>query len=244
MATIADVKEQIENANALGRQNLTDKGIDVNGTETTYQLMQMIANISGGSGVSYTSITYNDDDTITLIDTDGTEHTMVCTYEGEKLASVTYGDKEISIGYEGEDLKSVGNTVIDLNGYWYTPTRNEITCTTAGEVMPGNCTKTNDGVAICGYCLRELNSSYFACFVGETAESVQANNLRLEPTAIEYNGKTYYYSSSEPFSSASYIKNAWFIGTYEDGYVNTSRFYCNEKAVTRLLDYYYCKIDE
>jgi hypothetical protein len=71
--------------------------------------------VSGGSGVSYTSITYNDDDTVTLIGTDGTEHTMVCTYEGEKLASVTYDDKQIAIGYEGEDLKNVGNTVVDLN---------------------------------------------------------------------------------------------------------------------------------
>ncbi len=114
MSTINKLKSQIENANALGRQNLTDKGIEVNGTETTYQLMQMIADISGG-GASYTSIVYNEDDTVTLIDTEGITHTMACTYEDGKLISVTYDGKAIELVYEGEELKSIGKTDIDLS---------------------------------------------------------------------------------------------------------------------------------
>ena len=43
--------QKIEQANALGRQNLNAKGITTDGTETTYQIMNMIADIqqSGGS---------------------------------------------------------------------------------------------------------------------------------------------------------------------------------------------------
>jgi translation elongation factor P/translation initiation factor 5A len=69
---------------------------------------------SGGGGVEYTDIIYNEDNSITLTDRDGTEHTMVGTYEGEKLASATYDGKEIAIGYEDNKL-IVGNTVVDLS---------------------------------------------------------------------------------------------------------------------------------
>ena len=69
--------------------------------------------VSGG-GASYTSITYKDNDTIELLDKDGTEHIMACVYEDDKLVSVTYDGKSIKLGYEDDVLKSVGKTAVDL----------------------------------------------------------------------------------------------------------------------------------
>lgn len=84
-------------------------------------LERIISPSTGGDsgGANYTSIVYNNDNTITLLDKDGTTHTMVCTYEDENLASVTYDGKEIAIGYEGDKL-IVGNTMVDLSYVPYT----------------------------------------------------------------------------------------------------------------------------
>lgn len=70
--------------------------------------------VQASGTTSYTNATYNNDNTITLIDTDDTEHTMACTYEEDRLISVTYDGKAIKLGYEGDVLKSVGKTVVDL----------------------------------------------------------------------------------------------------------------------------------
>lgn len=110
---------------------LTDKLVAIgdairekNGTTELIPLADMpqaILDIVSGGGASYTSIVYNEDNTITLTDTDGTEHTMVCTYKDDgKLIGVTYDGKGIVISYEGEDLKSVGNTEVDLTQVHYT----------------------------------------------------------------------------------------------------------------------------
>ena len=45
MGTLTD---RISSANALGRQNLSDKGVNVPDDATTYDIMQSIAEISGG----------------------------------------------------------------------------------------------------------------------------------------------------------------------------------------------------
>lgn len=97
-------------------KDIADAIREKNGTTETMQpadMPQAILDIAGGNGTEYTSIVYNDDDTITLFDTDGTEHTMVCTYEDGVLTSVTYDDKQIAIVYEDNKL-IVGNTVVDL----------------------------------------------------------------------------------------------------------------------------------
>ena len=49
MATIQQLKTQIQNANALGRANLAEKGVTVEETATTYEIMQGIGNISSGA---------------------------------------------------------------------------------------------------------------------------------------------------------------------------------------------------
>ena len=52
MATLQELKEQIENVNALGIKNLAEKGVGFAGfSPTTYEIMQSIADIirDGGS---------------------------------------------------------------------------------------------------------------------------------------------------------------------------------------------------
>lgn len=119
MATIKDVKTQIENANALGVANLNEKGVIIPNTSTTYEIMQSIAKISGGGGdivigADCTNIVYNNDDTITLTDKDGTTHTLVCTYESGKLVGVTYDGRKIDLLYDSAWLDKVGKTDVDL----------------------------------------------------------------------------------------------------------------------------------
>jgi len=138
---------------------------------------------------------------------------------------------------------------IEINAL-FTTTRDELIYDKAGDVMfagyfdstDRTATKTNDGKAIAGYCKRSTGA-YFACYVGETAESVAATNLKIQPTPIEYDGKIYYYSSTSTINRNIDTKKAWYIGSYEDGYVNGSNFVCNPNAIIRLLDYYYRKIE-
>lgn len=49
MATIQQIKDAINSANTLGRTNLAEKGVTVDDTATTYQIMQKISEVSGGS---------------------------------------------------------------------------------------------------------------------------------------------------------------------------------------------------
>ncbi len=113
MATIKELKTQIENANALGVANLTKQGIDISADATTHDIVSAIAEISGVN--QYTSIVCNEDDTITLTDKDGVMHTMVCRYsEDGKLVSVTYDGKSVELTYDGNKLVKVGGTVVDL----------------------------------------------------------------------------------------------------------------------------------
>ena len=116
MATIKEVKEQIENANALGIANLTGQGVELSANATTYEIMKAISEIVSGSGggADYTNIVYNEDDTITLTDKDGVEHTMSCTYEDGKLIGVTYDGKAIELTYDGDVLVKVGRTEVDM----------------------------------------------------------------------------------------------------------------------------------
>ena len=65
-------------------------------------------------GVQYTDIIYNDDDTVTLIDTNGNEHIIACTYENNRLMSMTYDGKEVMTIYDYGDLVAVGETEVDV----------------------------------------------------------------------------------------------------------------------------------
>lgn len=115
MATIKEVKTQIQNANALGIANLTEKGVDISADATTYDIMTAIAEVVGGGGIEYTDITYNEDNTITLTDKDGVDHTMECEYTEGKLTSVKYDGKVVKLTYDGDVLVKVGKSAVDMS---------------------------------------------------------------------------------------------------------------------------------
>ena len=119
MATVQEVKQQIENANALGVSNLTDKGVEISADATTFDIMTAIAEISGGDsgsgGAEYTNIVYNDDNTITLTDTEGIEHTIECEYADGKLVSVNYNGTSVALEYDGDMLVSIDGVAIDMS---------------------------------------------------------------------------------------------------------------------------------
>ena len=52
MATIRELKTQIENANTLGRTNLSEKGVELPETATTYDIMSKIADVTSGGVAS------------------------------------------------------------------------------------------------------------------------------------------------------------------------------------------------
>jgi hypothetical protein len=124
MATIKEVKEQIEAANALGEQKLLEKGVvplqrpGVTGVKplTTYDIMESIGFIQTGGSVQYTDIVYNADNTITLTDKDRVEHTMECTYsEDGKLMGVTYDGKAIELTYDEDMLVEIGKAAVNFS---------------------------------------------------------------------------------------------------------------------------------
>lgn len=50
MSGIEGLKTRVENANALGRQNLTEKGVVISEYSTTYNIMSKIADVESGGG--------------------------------------------------------------------------------------------------------------------------------------------------------------------------------------------------
>lgn len=70
-----------------------------------------------GEELAYKSITYNKDNTITLIDTDDIEHTMECVYTDGVLTEITYDRQPTSIKYEDGALVKIGGTSIDLSNF-------------------------------------------------------------------------------------------------------------------------------
>jgi hypothetical protein len=71
--------------------------------------------ISRGNSIRYKSITYNEDNTITLIDNDDIEHTISCLYEDEKIVSIALDSEEIKLSYDGDNLIAAEDTMINLN---------------------------------------------------------------------------------------------------------------------------------
>ena len=107
----------IDELNAIGNAIRKKKG-----TTAKMQLKDMpqaILSIEGGgsggdSGVVYTNIVYNDDDTITLTDTDGIEHTIVCEYDGDKLIGVTFDGEAVELTYNDDELVGIGEAAVDM----------------------------------------------------------------------------------------------------------------------------------
>jgi hypothetical protein len=65
---------------------------------------------------SYKSIEYNEDNTITLIDHEDVAHTITPTYDIGKVSSVKFDDKVVDLGFDGDQITSIDNKVVDI-GY-------------------------------------------------------------------------------------------------------------------------------
>ncbi len=85
MATIRELKTQIENANALGRTNLSLKGVEIPETATTYDIMSKIAEVSGGGGAEIPA-KEEQEKTITITENGTTE---ILPDTGKALSKVT-----------------------------------------------------------------------------------------------------------------------------------------------------------
>ena len=178
MATLQELKRQIENANALGIKNLADKGVGFAGfPPTTYEIMQGIADIvrdggdDSGGGIQYTSVTFNDDDTISLVDSEGNPHTMSCIYEGDRLKTVTYDGSEVSLTYTGENLTKIGSTEIDLSGLF------EARETVWEDVLQFEVSEDIDGMyqAKTSIDTSKLKTGLYSLRVGDTYQDVVLN---------------------------------------------------------------------
>ena len=83
------------------------------------EMASAILSIQGGGGVTesieYADIVYNEDNTITLTETNGTIHTMACEYDGDKLISITYDGETIELTYDGDVLVAIGGMSVDMS---------------------------------------------------------------------------------------------------------------------------------
>jgi hypothetical protein len=90
------------------------------------ELANKVVEAANNSGINneYKSITYNKDNTITLIDKNDVIHSMSCTYENNKMISITYDGRMINLSYDDNDaLIGIGNKEINLKN---APTQPEV----------------------------------------------------------------------------------------------------------------------
>jgi hypothetical protein len=82
------------------------------------EILEAINNLPSADGLSsgtvYTNIVYNDDNTVTLTDKDGVDHTMVCEYTDGALSGLTYDGKSVELTYEEDVLVNIGAMEVDM----------------------------------------------------------------------------------------------------------------------------------
>lgn len=137
MATIDQIKTQLQNANTLGLTNLATKGVDTTNLDTTYKIMEAIASITGGgsgsggpsfvpldeggSGFYWNGDTTGITDVVTVMEEEDTNiafYKVLAIGENEEPDSKMYYDFIFSIGAE-EDLFRVIPTVTSKdNAIW------------------------------------------------------------------------------------------------------------------------------
>jgi hypothetical protein len=71
--------------------------------------------IGDSDSVNYVKVIWNEDDTISFVDTDGITHLMDCKYEDDKITEVIYNNEKIGINYKNDDLILINDTEIDLS---------------------------------------------------------------------------------------------------------------------------------
>lgn len=68
----------------------------------------------GGGGISYSSITYNSDNTITLKDAEGQEYTLSFNYIDGKVQNIKLDGLVTNVIYEGDNLIQLGDAQVNL----------------------------------------------------------------------------------------------------------------------------------
>lgn len=108
--TIADLKTKIKNANALGRQNLTEKGVEIPETATTYEIMSKIADVSSGIEAIDHTVTFT---------VDGEPYEVVSVKNGNSVNAPTTPTKAGSV------FSGWKNAEGEFVGFPHTPTKTE-----------------------------------------------------------------------------------------------------------------------
>lgn len=68
----------------------------------------------GGKDVKFKSITYNEDNSITIVDNDNKTYTVSCVYENGKIVSIALDDEEVILSYDGDELVGINDSKVDF----------------------------------------------------------------------------------------------------------------------------------
>lgn len=119
MPTIAELKKQIQDANALGRKNLLYKGVTLDKNATTYQIMSKIEDVIVSDDSPIVEITADEHGNIILLDNDGVTRTMELEYNSDGIIkSVTIGELEFEIQYDDfGNLYKLEKTMLELDNF-------------------------------------------------------------------------------------------------------------------------------
>lgn len=102
LQAIADaIREKKNSVESINAQNFPEEILELS--------------IGDGNSVNYVKVIWNEDDTISFVDTDGITHLMDCKYEDDKITEVIYNNEKIGINYKNDDLILINDTEIDLN---------------------------------------------------------------------------------------------------------------------------------
>ncbi len=112
MPTLHDLKRQIENANALGVRSLTEKGVELEGTETTYEIMGKIADVTGGGIGNMDTPTYSKPEQEKVVDITENGTTEVLPDGNMVLSKVTVN---VDVQASGGNTDEIEN-LIDNSG--------------------------------------------------------------------------------------------------------------------------------
>lgn len=118
--------DKINSVNEFGIAQLAAHGVGISPAQrpdspdpdpiTTYDIMAAISMISssGGSGIAYTSITCNADNTITLVDVEGVTHNMSYNLTDDKITSITFDGTTMVLQYTGDALTKLNAVELDF----------------------------------------------------------------------------------------------------------------------------------
>lgn len=90
-----------------------DQLVSVNGVNI--DIGNVPINSDGDYNIEYSDIVYNEDNTITLTEVDGTVHIMTCEYDGDKIVGFTYDDDDIKLAFDGDKLVKVDDMDVDVD---------------------------------------------------------------------------------------------------------------------------------